>query len=224
MEKMIKPINIETKIYEECTGGILICGINWGGNETDRLNEDSNYKTFFSNENRYNWKFRNRILKWFELWEHKLVSKEKDIGKFEKSISYTNWLCIKSKNFDGKSILHECVKNNQIFINTLEFLKPRLIFFMSNQLLEAFNSKECLPKAIELFGIKTKEKIYSQQDIIIERKKLRRFKIGFQSFDKCDIISLPHPTGSRNLSDAYIESFKNEIGNIINKWKINNTV
>lgn len=213
--------NIETNIYPESFGGILICGINWGGDESDMVLEESNYKTFFSNKKQYDWKFRNRILKWFELWGHKLSTSENDIGKLEISISYTNWLDSKSKNFEGKNIYSECVINNQLFFNILDFLKPRLIFFMSNQLLEAFNSKVCRPKVNEILGNQIRQKNYLQHNIINDEKKLRRFKIGFQSFEKCDIISLPHPSGSKGLVDLYIGSFKDDIGYYINKWGYN---
>ncbi len=48
----------------------------------------------------------------------------------------------------------------------------------------------------------------------------RQFKIGFQSFTKCEVISLPHPSSSRGLSDDYISLFADEIGGLITGLKL----
>lgn len=208
--------NVLTKICKESIEGILICGINWGGTESESGTTLKDPETFFSDIDAYKWGFRNRLVKWFKLWGYGLNDNIKRIETFERSITYTNWL--ESKSPKISSIFESCKNNHKCIFDILESLKPRIIFFLSNQLLEAFNTPECANKAKKIFGECT-EKNYTQHDITLKGKKLRRFKIGFQSFQNCDIISLPHPTGSKNLNDEYIASFKNDIGQIIHQWK-----
>jgi len=209
--------NLITKIYNESTEGILICGINWSGTLKTSEIIEKDPETYFSDTNAYYWLFRNKLLKWFKLWGHELKENLNEIDKYEKSISYTNWLVSKSPHITD--VYTKCKDDHTCIFNILEFLKPRLIFFLSNELLKALNSPECIKKANTIFG-KNDEAKYIQHDILFEEKKLRKFKIGFQSFQKCNIVSLPHPTGSRRLNDEYITSFKDEIGQIISEWKM----
>jgi len=155
-------------------------------------------------------------LEWFENWGHQLEKAEPKLGKFERSISYTNWLTSKTTNI--KDIYKKCIKDYSSIFQTLNELKPRLMFLLSAQLLYALNSQDCLKIATQIFG-KCEKPFFVQHDITYNGKKLRRFKIGFQKFDKCFVISLPHPTGSRNLDEKYIYSFRKEIGDIISEWK-----
>lgn len=43
----------------------------------------------------------------------------------------------------------------------------------------------------------------------------RRFKIGFQNYEKCNVVSMPHPSSSRGLRDEYISLFSDEISRLI---------
>lgn len=213
--------NIETEINEYSFGGILICGINWGGNSDDVI--DSSPKTFFSDQENKKWNFRNRILKWFESWGHLLKTDVMEIGRFEKSITYTNWLGTKSPNMDGKNVFFECSTSPQLFIETINYLKPSIIMFASCDLQYALNSESCISHVTHIFGIGNEPK-YLQKDVFINGEKLRKFSVGFQEFVRCDIIALPHPTGSWGLSDSYIASFGEEISQVLVKWKIINGV
>lgn len=148
--------NIETKLFAESFGGILICGINWGGKQSDLVEIDNTQKSFFSAP-MYIGKFHNRILKWFELWGHPLSANEIEIGKFEKSIIYTNWLSTKSPNFNG-NIYNDCVSNRELFLSMIEYLKPGLIFFLSTKLHESLNSSDCILSVTKSLGRLVKDK------------------------------------------------------------------
>lgn len=39
--------NIETKLCAESFGGILICGVNWAGKQSDLVEIDNTQKSFF---------------------------------------------------------------------------------------------------------------------------------------------------------------------------------
>jgi hypothetical protein len=47
----------------------------------------------------------------------------------------------------------------------------------------------------------------------------RRFKFTFQSFEKCEVVCLPHPSSSRGLSDDYIRLFAGEMDAILEYFK-----
>ena len=53
------------------------------------------------------------------------------------------------------------------------------------------------------------QKVYNniQNDV----ENCTRYKIGFQSFENCEIIAFPHPATQGGICDHYIASFFDEI-------------
>jgi hypothetical protein len=59
---------------------------------------------------------------------------------------------------------------------------------------------------------------WTQKNVFYNGAQRRRFKVGFQRYERLVIVSLPHPTGSQGLADDYIQAFKPEMAEIIDTW------
>lgn len=200
--------NIETQIYKESYNGILVCGLNWGGTPTDdNSNFKQNEKKYFSHE-MYDYRFRNRILSWFKLWDIKIETEEEKIGSFEKSIIYTNWLCSKSENLDGIDTLSQLKTNYTQIIHTIKVLTPKIIIFLSKNLMYAINSDEILAKVTKVLGDNGDIENLHEQGYVKE-SKLKRFVVLKQQIGNSLAYSFPHTRSS--VSNQYIKLYKNEM-------------
>ena len=221
-------LNLGTKVYpENREGGLMICGLNWGGtpNPDDNWNTDMVGKTFFSDHAHNNQKgkandYNNRIVKWFELLGHPLATTEGKIGEFEKSVLLTTWLRSQSKHLADKYDKSELARESATFEFHVGRFHPKLIIFPSVELLEVINLSEMKDRVHNILGYPLGEGVnISTREVIKGAEKLKSFRIGIQRFSKTDVIALPHPTGSVGLSDAYIEDFKDIISKIIATYK-----
>ena len=208
--------------------GLMICGYEWGFSEEDQRLFESGEGIFFDKDavttfpnkvpahgdRALSWRYDNRVLKWFSLWGHPL-SRVSLGGDFEKSIIQTNW-CNTESHKIKENYYHKLTNREQLdnFIRHIERLKPSLILFMGSEMINILQDKFILELFSTIMG-SPKAKPH------IEQKPFsgRRFKIGFQYFDRCDVVSLPHPSSSRGLSDDYISLFTEEIGRLIAEFK-----
>ena len=230
MQGRIMDLNIGNSIFEGLNDkkGLMICGYEWGYSKEDqRLDElgedyfyDKDADTIFSNkspmhgERAFTWRYDNRIIKWFNIWGHTLV-REGLGGDFEKCIIQTNW-CNTEGNKIEESYYQKLTNPTQIdnFIYHIKTFEPSIIFFMGSEIIDILQDENVLNRFCEIMG-NPKEKPYKVQKPF----EGRRFKIGFQEFDKCKIISMPHPSSSRGLSDGYISLFTNECSTLISELK-----
>ena len=218
-----KELNTTTASFtENREGGLMICGINWGGSEEETPNDGDTLKkekkSFFSDADVNNWPYRNRLLTWFELFGHPLKTTENMSNQFERSIIQTNWLSSQSKNMAGKSLRAECIREWDNFEWHVQTIRPKIIIFLSVSLLDTLNSSACAEKANLLLGKPEKSNFY-RKTVFSNGKVLKRFRVGVQNFKNTTVIALPHPTGSIGLSNNYIQSFKPEVYPILEKYK-----
>ena len=203
--------------------GIMICGYEWGFSKKDMKNlqekeEEKNNiepETTFSNKiNVYKtiYPYDERIIKWFELWGHPL---NRNNGDFEKCIIQTNWCETQANNMHNINIYEKLKNCKDNFLYHVEELQPKIIFFMGSAMIDVLNYPEVKTEFEKIMGKEIKPLQKLQKPI-----NKRSFKIGFQSFEKCDIVSFPHPSGSRGLSDEYIKLFKDEIKVLLDKYKL----
>lgn len=222
-------LNLATSIFPGLNDkrGILVCGYEWGMSKKDQhafadnkffINEAA--RTTFSNKTSMYGKlalkrpYDRRIIKWFDLWGHKL-STENLGGDFEKCIAQTNWCNTQGHHISESyytKLSDEAQVNN--FIYHVKELDPSLILFMGSAMVDILQSEQVKPKFIEVVGSETSPLRKIQKDFLGIR-----FKIGLQEFERCNIVSLPHPSSSRGLSDEYIALFKSEIGRLISQVK-----
>lgn len=214
---MYQNLNTATEWYtENRRNGLMICGINWGGNESDDAQDNST--SFFSDGTVNRYPYRDRLVTWFSLFGHPLESVAGKESAFERSIVQTNWLRSQSPNMRGKSLYHECIRDSKNMVEHLSVLQPRLIILLSVSLLDALNSKEISSQVNEFLGAAQRPYVV-KKDVVFGGKKLKRFRVGFQEFERASVIALPHPTGSIGISNDYISAFAPEISARIDAYK-----
>ena len=221
----MEELSVHTLIGDENkTGSLLLCGLNHGYSKEDErqdiegIDRGNEYKSFFSDKTVNDYPFRNNIVKWFALWGYNLANNSTDAGTFEKSIVQTNWLQTCSNNMDDIDKQKACIDDSNSFIETCQAIRPRLIFFFSQELLWAFNSDQLSSKLESIFGKKQGNIECKQKDVIYNGKLRRRLKFCFQSYEKLVIVSMPHATGAQGVADDYIEAFKPEMRETIELW------
>jgi hypothetical protein len=210
-------LDLETKQYpENSLGGLMICGINWGGNPLEHKQHDE--QSFFSDASVQNYRFRNQLVAWFKLWGHALTTERGREGPFERSIFHTNWLPDQSQSTIGRPIDTELVRHDTQFFRHVEVLKPRMIILCSVRLMRALNQPRCLVKAERLLGSANPPQ-YETKEISHAGRRLKRFVFGFQIFEHCNVVAVPHPSGSRGLDSEYVHAFRKEIYPLLSDFR-----
>jgi hypothetical protein len=205
-------------VYPQQINGIMLCGYEWGGENDQDLESKqaqlaSSIETecsFANKELRYGsaalrWPYDQRIIRWFDRWGHPL--NRRSPGDFEKSIVQTNWCNTQAKAMNGNYAKLKEPKQIENFLLHVTYFKPKIIFLMGRQLINTLSSSLVLPQLEKVIG-----KAMSSPQGLQKPFPGRRFFVFFQSFENCEIICLPHPSGSRQLSDDYIELFRDQIG------------
>lgn len=99
--------------------------------------------------------------------------------------------------------------------NHLDKLRPKIILFMGNQLLtKILRSQKALDRFTPIMGEEI-EGIRAVRMKGYEGKPLAYIN----SFEKCIVVGLPHPSGSHGLTNEYIEFCKTELEPIITRFK-----
>lgn len=138
-----------------------------------------------------------------------------DGGDFEKCLLQTNWCNTQNNKIEG-DYRSKLLEPSQVenFISHIEMFKPKLILFFGSQIIKILQSDKVLPKFIETAG-----KITEPLSFRAKEFDGRAFNIGFQCFEHCKAVCLPHPSGSCGLSDDYIRLFSYEIGKLIQEFR-----
>jgi hypothetical protein len=210
-------VNIATNLFDENRrAGLMICGINWGSDPDAPQSEEK--ASFFSDRSVNDEEYRDRLVKWFALWGHPLESTSEKAGPFERSIVQTNWWPDQSRTIETKSVYDECVREWGNFERDLAELQPAVILFLSVELMHALNSPACAAAAQRILGSASPPRVLTH-DVQRDGRALKRFRVGFQNFERAEVVALPHPTGSVGLFDEYIASFTDEIAPVIARYK-----
>lgn len=225
----MKPYNISNSIFPDFNdrNGLMICGYEWGWSKDDEADyENGEYvlpetevpHTFANKALHYGkraktWPYDRNIRKWFELWGHPMDENGLG-GAFEQSMLQTNWADTQGRSVNEyeKFLSKEQVGN---FIRHIEVFRPKLILFMGSRLLSYLNNPAVLPHFQQIAGKEVEPLKYTQKMF----DKGTRFKVGFQKFENCQVVCLPHPSASRGLSHEYIGLFKPEMDKILTTYK-----
>jgi hypothetical protein len=223
-------LNIATGLFKGYNDkdGIMLCGYEWGYSKADQENADypvldfSKNNAIFSNKASFygeiakNWRYDQRIVKWFGLWGHPLGEKK---DAFEKNLVQTNWCDTDGHHVEG-NYWNKLLAPDQIanFLKHVKELKLRLILFFGSQMIRILQDSRVIIPFQEIMG---KIVPIDSQPLVILKKdfQCKRFNVGFQNFEHCKIVGLPHASGSHGLSDGYIVLFKKEIGERIQEVK-----
>ena len=221
-------LNLGNSIFDGLNdqNGLMICGYEWGFSKKDEQESSSwvepseEVEHTFANKARHwgdvanTWRYDNSVKKWFELWGFPLDSKELG-GDFEKSIIQTNWADTQGHSINdsdfNKFLSDEHIDN---FIHHIDVLKPKIIILMGSELINYLQNPKVLTKFIEIMGEITEPKYIVQKE-----SAHTRFKVQFQSFESCQVVGFPHPSGSHGIAYDYIELFRPEMNKILSKFK-----
>jgi hypothetical protein len=226
---MNKKFNIATGIFPgwNHSKGIMLCGYEWGGGgeetgdslATEELLTAEAPVVFSNKAPRYgqvanSWPYDRRIIEWFGFWGHQLRRDETG-GDFEKCLLQTNWCDTQNVKVTGhyyeKLLADDQVAN---FIKHIAEFKPRLIFFFGSAMINLLQNAKVLTPFKDVMG-----NVTQPLEVVTKPFDGKKFKVGFQGFENCRIIALPHPSGSRGLNNEYIKLFTQEIGERIAEVK-----
>lgn len=194
----------------------MVCGINFGGDP--EVEQAPMPESFFSDSRVNSDRYVERLVRWFESWEHPLARDDVAAGDFERSILQTNWLTDKSVSVRGRQLRNECLNAWSDFYHRLQTYRPSLLFFASSQLIGFLNEPQLRDDLTRAFG-EVGKLIYVKHDVPSSGRVLKRFRVGFQVIGDMQVIAVPHPTGPTGLTDAYMKSFGPEIGGALSAYK-----
>ncbi len=170
--------NMRNKIFKESAGGILICGINWGG---DPNGKDDGYsgKYAFTDKEHNSFRYSETLIKWFEAWGIKL-DRSSSPGPLERSFIQTNWCDSQSKDAKGltdysRTGLFELIKKYQ----------PRAIVLTTVSLFPRFQAR-----AAEA-GIKP---VKVHEPYLLKTATGKQFRAWLAEYDKANVLAVPHPS------------------------------
>lgn len=201
-----------TRSYPEQTGGILLCGINWGGRDGDAMAAlVRRRQSFFADEAAGTYRYKERILRWFSLWGFPLATKKAEAGPLEKSMAQANWLAERSERSGHRSQPAYLLEHFEEFRAVIEAKRPRLCFFFG----------ACLGVALEKSlrdssKREALEKILGPLDslprsTVRETQNGKRAKLHEVRFARSLFLCFPHPTGAFGLTNEEVACFAPEV-------------
>jgi len=217
------PLNVAHTLFPEASRGLMLCGYEWGHPKADQRDDanlrsgDAETVTTFSTKEladprALRWRYDLRIQEWFRLWGHALGKDPS--ARFERSVVQTNWCDTMGNRMSGsiqaKLLDAGSVRNFLLHVNELQ---PSLIVFFGSQLVKSLNSAAVLGEFSKVMGGVTSPLEFKTKPDGVG------FKIAFQSFERCDVVGVPHPSSTRGLTDEYVSSFKKEIGGRIQRYR-----
>lgn len=203
-----------TKDYpENLSGGVMVCGINYGYSSADEQAENagglpaSENLSFFSDQTvRKTDRFRKRVLTWLDGWGFPLACRPGEEHAFERSFFQCNWLDTQSRGTSGleKITVEDLVRDSKGFVDLLAAREPSVVFLFGSSLIEALNDTRVRDKVVRALGPRT-----APQRVVAELLGYsgRSFSVRVQSFGETAIVGCPHPQ-SRGLSDIYMAAIE----------------
>lgn len=172
-------------------------------------------QSFYQKSKIYSSPYDHRVIRWFEFFGHPL-GVDDGLSAFDKCILQTNWSDDQGRSVtDYDKFLGE--KNSQNFLKIMDAYFPSILIFMGAKQIHYLQNPSIKKPFSEIFG-----REIAPLEIQTKPFSGRKFRIGFQKFESVEIISFPHPSGSRGLADDYIKLFSEDIRQVLDeyrKWK-----
>ena len=213
---------VVTRDYPENTsGGIMVCGINFGYSKEDEAAESQSVAvateplSFFSDETVNKTKFRNRALKWLRSLGLNLSGTPETEGALEKSIFQTNWFDSQTRDvgtdgeFKAEAMVEQELRLQEQkmlgygLISLVEARKPRAIIFLGSALIEAFNDIRLRPRIEALLGPRSGNA--QRMELKADTFTGKSFSVRYQTFGGTYVVCLPHPQ-AHGVTDEFIAS------------------
>lgn len=202
--------------------GVMLCGYEFGYSKHDQYLEKnhkdeiekkkSEINTFYGKSKIYDSPYDLRIIKWFGFFGHPLGIDDGS-SPFDKSLLQTNW-CDGQGTYVSDYAKFLSKENSENFLSIVGTFLPCVLIFLGAKQIHYLQTPAIMSRFIGIFGneispLEVKKKQYHG----------RKFNIAFQTFERVRVISLPHPSGTRGLSDDYIKLFAPEIKRILDNFR-----
>jgi hypothetical protein len=202
--------------------GLMICGYEFGYNKHDQYLEEnhkdeiekkqSEINTFYGKSKIYDSPYDRRIIKWFGLFDHP-IGNDDGCSPFDKCLLQTNW-CDSQGTYVSDYAKFLSKENSENFLSIVDAFLPRVLIFMGAKQIHYLQTQDIKGRFSEIFGSEV-----SPLDIKQKPFDGRKFKIAFQTFERISVISFPHPSGTRGLSDDYIKLFAPELNEVLVSYR-----
>lgn len=181
--------NMRNKIFKESKGGILICGINWGG---DPNGKDDGYsgKYAFTDKEHNSFRYSETLIEWFKAWGIKLD--RPNPGPLERSFIQTNWCDSQSKNASGVSY-----DRTELFKLISEY-QPRAIVLTAVSLFPRFRSRA---------GEAGLREVKVHEPYLLKTATGKRFRAWLAEYDKANVLAVPHPSRFASIIGKSIQDW-----------------
>jgi len=204
---------------KEC---LMLCGYEWGYSAHDQYLEEhhkdeiaekqAGINTFYEKSKIFSSPYDLRIIKWFNIFGHPL-GRDNGRSVFDKCLLQTNWCDDQGTHVsDYEKFLSNESREN--FLSIVKKFRPKVLLFMGAKQIHYLQDQEVKRPFSEIFGAEIQRPCIQQKPY-----NGRRFKITFQAFEHITIISFPHPSGTRGLSDDYIKLFSEELKAILSDYR-----
>lgn len=198
---------------ENLSGGVMICGINFGYSSNDEVLEKSGIlketeaPSFFSDLSVNNTRFRNTVCKWLKNWGLPFSHEAEGETAFDRSFFQTNWINSQTRSVQSneKITIKMMVKESNGVLSLIESRKPSVIIFFGVQMIQALNDINIRTRVVSALGERPGNgEIYQAS---LKHYKGTRFKLITQDFPKTLVLSLPHPQ-TIGITDEYMAALK----------------
>lgn len=207
--------------------GIALCGYEWGYSKHDQYLDDNHsheieikpaeIRSFYQKAQVCSSSYDLRIIRWFEFFGHPLGGNN-GLSALDKSILQTNWCDSQAPSVsDYNQFL--APGNLQNFLKTMDAYRPKILMLMGARQIQYLQNPVVKAPFSEIFG-----REIAPVEIQAKPFSGRKFRVAFQKFEDVNIISFPHPSGSRGLADDYIKLFSEKMKSILDKYRHNKGV
>lgn len=202
---------VVTRDYpENINGGIGICGIEFGGDDSHSsasLTTAADDLSFFSDlAARPTDKFQSRVVSWLSLWDINLTTEKGTEGKLERRFFQTNWLDL--QNPKSTHSVDDLAAGAEGILRLIAVRAPAVMFLFGAQLIEALNHIDIRDLTESALGPRPGRPVLHRAHL---PESSRATILRHQSWPKCEVFCLPHPTGSHGVTNASIATFAHVI-------------
>lgn len=213
-----------TASFPETYRGLYLCGINWGGEDSDRMAAQVRARrSFFSDDSIDGYPYRTRILTWFALWGRPLAREPARAGPLERAISQTNWLSDRSKRSEHRTQPAYLLDHLDEFLDVCRERNPRVILLLGSCLGSALERALTRPQTraavCAAFGPLTRAPVVIARNLPGEQN----FRLRTFDFARCRLLCLPHPTGAVGVTNAQIARYGPEVRAALAYWRAGGT-
>jgi len=203
-----------TKDFEEnLSGGVMVCGINFGYSQAEEALEASagtptlERPSFFSDQAVNNTRFRNTVLKWLKNWGLPFSHVAEAESVFDRSFFQTNWLDTQTRSVrsDQQITVPMLVEEADGILGLIEARQPSVILFFGSELIQALNDIALRDRVVSALGDRSGNAKVHQADL--PGYSGTRFKMLTQAFGDSLVICMPHPQ-SIGITDAYVAALR----------------